>query len=269
MADFYQDLCSKYPIISIEVGAGCREERSKTKGVKGGRSKYFDHFISVEVGAARKAGKARGGLAGAAPPPPPPPVLLPCTQDPFNEDDWESYTAFTSKGLAQIVGDDLLCTNPVRVQKAIDTKACNALLLKVRSGGGCCSGCVWGLLFWVCGGSVVLGVWVCGRAEGHRHQGLQRPAAQGEVELRKGRVVFWVCGGVGGRADGCSHQCMSQRPREWCASQPDTPACLPVRHTCPASILALDTLPCPPACLPAWSSPSLPVTARRSTRLAA
>lgn len=32
----------------------------------------------------------------------------------------------------QIVGDDLLCTNPVRVQKAIDTKACNALLLKVR-----------------------------------------------------------------------------------------------------------------------------------------
>jgi hypothetical protein len=55
------------------------------------------------------------------------------------------------------VGDDLLCTNPVRVQKAIDTKACNALLLKVRSraaarasGGGepsvllcvVCAGCV-------------------------------------------------------------------------------------------------------------------------------
>lgn len=53
-------------------------------------------------------------------------------QDPFNEDDWDSYTAFTSKGLAQIVGDDLLCTNPKRVQKAIDTKACNALLLKVN-----------------------------------------------------------------------------------------------------------------------------------------
>jgi hypothetical protein len=52
-------------------------------------------------------------------------------QDPFNEDDWESYTAFTARNLAQIVGDDLLCTNPVRVQKAIDTKACNALLLKV------------------------------------------------------------------------------------------------------------------------------------------
>merc|ERR1719506_319303 len=32
----------------------------------------------------------------------------------------------------QIVGDDLLVTNPTRVQKAIDSKACNALLLKVN-----------------------------------------------------------------------------------------------------------------------------------------
>merc|ERR1712196_624686 len=29
-------------------------------------------------------------------------------------------------------GDDLLVTNPTRVQKAIDEKACNALLLKVN-----------------------------------------------------------------------------------------------------------------------------------------
>ena len=32
----------------------------------------------------------------------------------------------------QIVGDDLLVTNPTRVQKAIAEKACNALLLKVH-----------------------------------------------------------------------------------------------------------------------------------------
>merc|ERR1711868_25946 len=31
-----------------------------------------------------------------------------------------------------IVGDDLLVTNPTRVKKAIDEKACNALLLKVN-----------------------------------------------------------------------------------------------------------------------------------------
>lgn len=33
----------------------------------------------------------------------------------------------------QVVGDDLLVTNPKRVQTAIEKKACNALLLKVRT----------------------------------------------------------------------------------------------------------------------------------------
>ena len=32
----------------------------------------------------------------------------------------------------QIVGDDILCTNPVRVKRAIESKTCNALLLKVN-----------------------------------------------------------------------------------------------------------------------------------------
>ncbi len=32
----------------------------------------------------------------------------------------------------QVVGDDLLVTNPTRVQTAIEKKACNALLLKVN-----------------------------------------------------------------------------------------------------------------------------------------
>jgi enolase len=31
----------------------------------------------------------------------------------------------------QIVGDDLLVTNPKRISKGIELKACNALLLKV------------------------------------------------------------------------------------------------------------------------------------------
>lgn len=35
-------------------------------------------------------------------------------------------------GMMQVVGDDLLCTNPKRVQTAIEKKACNALLLKVN-----------------------------------------------------------------------------------------------------------------------------------------
>merc|ERR1712072_621825 len=55
-------------------------------------------------------------------------------EDPFDQDDWEAYTAFTAKigEQVQIVGDDLLVTNPKRVQKALDVKACNALLLKVN-----------------------------------------------------------------------------------------------------------------------------------------
>ena len=55
-------------------------------------------------------------------------------EDPFDQDDFESYKSMTDKvGVpCQIVGDDLLVTNPTRVKKAIDDRACNALLLKVN-----------------------------------------------------------------------------------------------------------------------------------------
>jgi len=55
-------------------------------------------------------------------------------EDPFDQDDWESYTKFrTAVGdSVQIVGDDLLVTNTKRIRKALDDKACNALLLKVN-----------------------------------------------------------------------------------------------------------------------------------------
>jgi len=55
-------------------------------------------------------------------------------EDPFDQDDWTSYQAFTKLvgDKVQIVGDDLLVTNPVKVKKAIELRACNALLLKVN-----------------------------------------------------------------------------------------------------------------------------------------
>mmetsp|Transcript_35522 Transcript_35522/g.77762 ORF Transcript_35522/g.77762 Transcript_35522/m.77762 type:complete len:1330 (+) Transcript_35522:49-4038(+) len=55
-------------------------------------------------------------------------------EDPFDQDDWEAYTLFNAQvgKDTQIVGDDLLVTNPNRVKKALDCKACNALLLKVN-----------------------------------------------------------------------------------------------------------------------------------------
>jgi len=55
-------------------------------------------------------------------------------EDPFDQDDWNGYHGLTSvvgKDV-QIVGDDLLVTNPKRIQTAIEKKACNALLLKVN-----------------------------------------------------------------------------------------------------------------------------------------
>merc|ERR1719247_655882 len=50
-------------------------------------------------------------------------------EDPFDQDDFDAYKRMTEAVGAgcQIVGDDLLVTNPTR-----DQKACNALLLKVN-----------------------------------------------------------------------------------------------------------------------------------------
>jgi enolase len=53
-------------------------------------------------------------------------------EDPFDQDDWDNTGKFTAAGLCQVVGDDLLVTNPKRVAEAIEKKACNALLLKVN-----------------------------------------------------------------------------------------------------------------------------------------
>merc|ERR1740122_757026 len=53
-------------------------------------------------------------------------------EDPFDQDDWGSWTSFTAAVGSQVVGDDLTVTNVVRVKDAIEKKACNALLLKVN-----------------------------------------------------------------------------------------------------------------------------------------
>ena len=55
-------------------------------------------------------------------------------EDPFDQDDFDSYGKLTKDvgEKVQIVGDDLLVTNVKRIEKALDTKACNALLLKVN-----------------------------------------------------------------------------------------------------------------------------------------
>jgi len=55
-------------------------------------------------------------------------------EDGLAQDDWEGWKALTAEvgDKVQIVGDDLLVTNPERVARAIDEKACNSLLVKVN-----------------------------------------------------------------------------------------------------------------------------------------
>merc|ERR1719373_1059164 len=55
-------------------------------------------------------------------------------EDPFDQDHWDAYSKFQAAvgNSMQIVGDDLLVTNPKRVSKALSCSACNALLLKVN-----------------------------------------------------------------------------------------------------------------------------------------
>merc|ERR1719263_978320 len=55
-------------------------------------------------------------------------------EDPFDQDDWAAWKLFTEQigAKTQVVGDDLTVTKVTRVQRAIDERACNALLLKVN-----------------------------------------------------------------------------------------------------------------------------------------
>merc|ERR1712113_1115433 len=55
-------------------------------------------------------------------------------EDPFDQDDWDAYKMFMDAvgNEQQIVGDDLLVTNPNRIKKALEVGACNALLCKVN-----------------------------------------------------------------------------------------------------------------------------------------
>lgn len=55
-------------------------------------------------------------------------------EDPLAEDDWAGWTQITAElgAKVQLVGDDLYVTNPARLQKGIDQKAGNAILVKVN-----------------------------------------------------------------------------------------------------------------------------------------
>ncbi len=55
-------------------------------------------------------------------------------EDGLHEDDWDGWVKLTNEigNRTQIVGDDLFVTNTVRLQKGIDIKAANSILVKVN-----------------------------------------------------------------------------------------------------------------------------------------
>lgn len=54
-------------------------------------------------------------------------------EDGLAEEDWPHWSQLQQRiGATRVLGDDLLCTNPERITKAIDLAAANALLLKVN-----------------------------------------------------------------------------------------------------------------------------------------
>ena len=55
-------------------------------------------------------------------------------EDPLDEDDWDGWRNLTAQlgDKIQIVGDDLFVTNPERLQRGIENKSANALLVKVN-----------------------------------------------------------------------------------------------------------------------------------------
>ncbi len=55
-------------------------------------------------------------------------------EDGLAQDDWDSWKLMTQElgARLQIVGDDLLVTNPERVRRAIEEQACNSLLVKLN-----------------------------------------------------------------------------------------------------------------------------------------
>jgi enolase len=55
-------------------------------------------------------------------------------EDPLAEDDWDGWAAITAAigDRVQLVGDDLFVTNPTRLQRGIEARSANALLVKVN-----------------------------------------------------------------------------------------------------------------------------------------
>jgi len=111
----YEDKCT----IGLDVAA------SEFK-VKGGDGYDLDFKYDGNVISGDALGELYQSLAADYP--------IVTIEDPFDEDDWESWSKFTEKNgeAFQVVGDDLTVTNIEKIGRAIEEKSCTCLLLKVN-----------------------------------------------------------------------------------------------------------------------------------------
>ena len=58
-------------------------------------------------------------------------------EDPLAEDDWQGWTALTARlgGSVQLIGDDLFATQVKRIRRGVESKAANAVLIKLNQVG--------------------------------------------------------------------------------------------------------------------------------------
>ncbi len=109
--------------------AGYRMKKDIVFALDAAASEFFDGK-EYNLGTKKYSGAALmdyyKGLSSAYP--------IASIEDGFAEDDWGSWINFTKEmgKKLQIVGDDLLVTNPKRIETGITKRACNALLLKVN-----------------------------------------------------------------------------------------------------------------------------------------
>lgn len=105
----------------IDIGMDCAASEFYTEGKYDLGFKTESNIISGE-----ELGNIYKGFVNEFP--------IVSIEDPFDQDDFDSYAKMTAEvgEKVQIVGDDLLVTNPERIRVAIEKNACNALLLKVN-----------------------------------------------------------------------------------------------------------------------------------------
>ncbi len=92
-------------------------------------SEFYKDSQYTYDGATRSPGELVDYLAGLAGKYP-----IVSIEDGLHEDDWDNWVLLNQKigDKIQLVGDDLFVTNPIRLQKGIDLKAANAILIKLN-----------------------------------------------------------------------------------------------------------------------------------------